>query len=590
MHKQNGHSQHTWSNYESVLLQYKQEICSLIQPAYEAALRVQELEKDKAAVAENCKSVKGSIREYFSQLAAELEKREDAIMKMADHYAEKKMEQLQNHCDQLKKDQTELLQIMQKIESQMEEDSVDLLTSKDNIKTKMVAHCNTIRAALPAKDVDTFIELKVESRVPTDTLGHLALCHRNPFSTIQKFVKSTDMNHFHFDQPSEPGCVSPPSTSQCEKQSLRRLDPAMPTATSGHFKNTPLPPVPVEQKAAKAREAVLSSNVADKCSHHKKSSENDPYATVSPFRTRASFRSRKQSNLMQPLQVIDLQNINVQPSGISCTKYGNLVVTDADGKCLHILDDGEVLRTIGPPDFMFGKPVALAIDSTSNIIVLDQETKTVYKFRLDGDLVFSFSTKPRRGPEKPWDIAISPDEGNAIYVSDWNRKRVYIYESETGNKIRSIKGFYKREKKDEFVRFSHPAGIAFDRGGRLMITDRGERCVWCINTDLEGDELIMKIGEGHLQNPYSIAVSHDGKIVVTESESDCVSVFGEGGELLHYFGGPGLMEGQLCRPRHVFVDDNMDDKMKIYVADTQNKRVQIFALPKETRIYENQIL
>ena len=114
-----------------------------------------------------------------------------------------------------------------------------------------------------------------------------------------------------------------------------------------------------------------------------------------------------------------------------------------------------------------------------------------------------------------------------------------------------------------------------------MIADRGERCVWCINT--EGDELIMKIGEGHLQNPYSIAVSQDGKIFVTESESDCVSVFSEVGELLYYFGGPGLMEGQLCRPHHVFVDDNM----KIYVADTQNKRVQIFALPEETRIYEN---
>ena len=117
-----------------------------------------------------------------------------------------------------------------------------------------------------------------------------------------------------------------------------------------------------------------------------------------------------------------------------------------------------------------------------------------------------------------------------------------------------------------------------------MITDRGERCVWCINT--EGDELIKKIGEGHLQNPYGIAVSQDGKIFVTESESNCVSVFSEDGELLHYFGGTGLREGLLCRPHHVFVDDNM----KIYVADTQNKRVQIFELPEETRVCENQII
>ena len=623
MNKQNGHSQHTWKNYEFVLLQHKEEIRSLIQPAYEAAQSahnaMEELEKGKEAVEENRNSVKDRVHEYFSQLRAELKKREDTIVEMADCYAEEKKKQLQKHCDQLKKDQTELLQTIKTIESQMEEDSVELLTGKNSIETKVAAHRNAIHAALPTKDVDT--SMKVDSQVPTDTRGYLALCQRNPPSTIQKFVISmeSDMDHLQLDQPSEfmqSGCASSSSTSQCDKLPLRpstpsatskktplppvpamqgttsqSLKPSMPSATS---KNTPLPPVPAGQGAAKASvaKAVLPSNFADKCSDNTKNmkqevvdcagSENDPYSTLSHFQTTVS-RSRK-PNFMQPLQVIDLQNINVQPSGISCTKYGNLIITDADSKCLHILDNGEVLHTIGSPDFMFRNPVALAIDSTNNIIVLDQETKTVYKIRLDGNLVFSFSTKPRKGPEKPWDIAISPDEGNAIYISDWSRKRVYIYDSMTGNKIRSIKGFYKREKKDEFVKFLRPAGIAFDRGGRLMIADRGERCVWCINT--EGDELIMKIGKGHLQNPYSIAVSQDGKIFVTESESDCVSVFSKDGELLHYFGGSGLMEGQLYRPRHVLVDDYT----KIYVADMHNKRVQIFALPEETRTYENQIL
>ena len=337
------------------------------------------------------------------------------------------------------------------------------------------------------------------------------------------------------------------------------------------------PPVPVEPRAAEASVARgddLCSNFADKSGYN---------TNVQQWRVpRKQSISTAEPKLMLPLHVIDLQNKNVQPSGIVCTHtFGNQVIIDTNSKCLHILDNREIFHTIGPPELTFKKPVALAIDSTNNIFVLDQETKTVYKLRLNGDLIFSFSTKPRRGPEKTWDIAISPD--NAIYISDWGRRRVYIYDGKTGNKIRSIKGcyVYQSEKKDEFVRFSHPAGIAFDRGGRLMITDRGERCVWCINT--EGDELIKKIGEGHLQNPYGIAVSQDGKIFVTESESDCVSVFSEDGELLHYFGGTGLREDLLCRPHHVFVDDNM----KIYVADTQNKRVQIFALPEETRVYEN---
>ena len=413
-HKQNEHSQHKWDNYDSLLLQYKEEIRGSIQPAYEAAQRahsvMQELEVNEAAVVHNCCSVKGRVHEYFSQLAVELKERENTIMKMADRYAEEKMEQLQQDRNQLKKDQTALLQNIQKIETQMQEDSIVLLTGKDSIKTKMIAHRNSIRTALPkTEDVDTFIELKVESQVPIDTLGHLVLCQRNPHSgssTVHKFVKSTDMDLFHLASGSargglahmQSGCASPiPTNDTCEQLSPKRLDPAMPTTTSCRSKNMPLSPVPVGPRAAEAsvaREDDLCSNFADK----------------SGYNTNVQQQSvpRKQSaepKLMLPLHVIDLQNKNVQPSGIVCTHtFGNQVIIDTNSKCLHFLDNGNIFHTIGPPELMFKKPVALTIDSSNNIFVLDQETKTVYKFRLNGDLIFSFSTKPRRGPEKPWDI------------------------------------------------------------------------------------------------------------------------------------------------------------------------------------------
>ena len=277
--------------------------------------------------------------------------------------------------------------------------------------------------------------------------------------------------------------------------------------------------------------------------------------------------------------VVDLHNTDAHVFGIVCTHHGNVAVTDTNNRCIWILDEQrEIIQSIGPPDIRFAKPVALTTDTANNLYVLDQESKMFHKFSLNGDCLFSFPTKSRKAPEKPWDIAVSPD--NTIYISDWSRRRVYVYDGQNGEKIRSIRGCYRRGKKDEFVEFSRPAGITFDLGGRLMIADRGERCVWCINT--EGDEFIKKIGDGHIQHPYGIAVAKDGKIVVTESESDCVSVFGDNGKLLHYFGGTGTEEGQLCRPHHVFVDTNM----KIYIADTQNKRVQIFLLPEET-LYQN---
>ena len=202
------HKQHEWDNYDSVLSQYKDELRWSIQPAYEAAQSaceaVQELKKNMEMVTENVESVKGKVREYFSQLVGEIQAREQTLMSMADRYTEVKMESLQRLHDQLSKGQSSLLHNIQKIETDMQEDSVELLTEKDSIKAKMVLHRNTIRSALPqTDDVDTFIELKTESQIPVATLGHLVFCQRNPRSgmvaTVRNFVESADMKHIHLD-------------------------------------------------------------------------------------------------------------------------------------------------------------------------------------------------------------------------------------------------------------------------------------------------------------------------------------------------------------------------------------------------------
>ena len=625
---------HNWDNFDTVLFTYKEELRGSVQPAYEAAQcahsAMQELDKDKGAVAMNRDAVKGKIREHFSQLTARLQHREETLLKMVDRYTEVKTEKLQQHYDQLQKGHSSLLQSIKDIEMQMQEDSIKLLTGKDDIKYKMALHRNTIRRAVPkSEDVDSFIEMKWESQIPVDTLGSLVFCQKSPrtglVSTVRNFVETKDMEHIHLDlaRPSEDAFEVPeymqlryarPTDDVYEELAPARLNTGAVPSDGKQFSprcpkssHPPLPPEPTT-----ADDCALYSEVTDDASLHQSSSggqklgkshdsEEDPYDTIPAFRSfsLSSPHSRVSSpkfltlprdtsvpttrpDLLQPLQVIDLKNHNVQASGIACTHiFSNIVITDTGNQCLQMLHEGRILQSVGQPDINFQKPVALAISNTNHIFVLDQGSKVIYKLRLDGQLLFSFSTKPRRGPQKPWDIAISLDDG--VYISDWSKKRVYVYSGTDGKKIRSIKGCYKRGQKDEYVGFSRPAGITFDRGGRLMITDRGEKCVWCIN--VEGDELIRKIGEDHLHSPYGIAIMKDGKMVVTESELDCVSVFAEDGDLLHYFGGTGSGEGQFCRPHHVFVDENE----KIYVADKENKRIQIFALPEETGIYQNLI-
>ena len=353
--------------------------------------------------------------------------------------------------------------------------------------------------------------------------------------------------------------------------------------------SVPLPPTPSEDK---------DRGQENEEEHYSEPVDNeDPYETIPAqrgavyrhfshrprlSRPRLSSIPSTRPDFIKPIQVINLQNSDVHPSGIACTYlYRHLYITDTNNMCLHMLHEGEILESVKGTEerngclIKFEKPVAVAL-SENHAYVLEQESSTAlfHKFTLNGHFVFTSLRRARhKGPLKPWGIATTKE--GKIYVSDWKKRQIYVYDSANGKKIRSIKGcIILRGRKEEFVQFQRPAGIAVDRGDRLMVADRGERCVWCINTD--GDELIKKLGEDHLQNPYGIGVTKDGRVVVTESESDCVSVFGEDGELLQYFGGSGSNEGQFCRPHHVFVDDSD----RVFVADKENRRIQIFQLPE----------
>jgi DNA-binding beta-propeller fold protein YncE len=72
-------------------------------------------------------------------------------------------------------------------------------------------------------------------------------------------------------------------------------------------------------------------------------------------------------------------------------------------------------------------------------------------------------------------------------------------------------------------------------------------------------------------------VDSHGNIYVVDALHDVVQIFQSGGQLLLSFCGPGSDRGELWLPSGIAIDD--DDN--IYVADTYNKRLQVFQLIKE---------
>jgi DNA-binding beta-propeller fold protein YncE len=80
----------------------------------------------------------------------------------------------------------------------------------------------------------------------------------------------------------------------------------------------------------------------------------------------------------------------------------------------------------------------------------------------------------------------------------------------------------------------------------------------------------IKIIDG-VEAPWGVAVNQRGEIIVSETSSNCLSIFSSAGEIFRSFGSQGSKQGQFDRIRGVAVDDADN----IYVADG-NHRIQKF--------------
>ncbi|XP_031427561.1 tripartite motif-containing protein 3b isoform X1 [Clupea harengus] len=92
------------------------------------------------------------------------------------------------------------------------------------------------------------------------------------------------------------------------------------------------------------------------------------------------------------------------------------------------------------------------------------------------------------------------------------------------------------------------------------------------------DELIYRVGtrgreKGEFTNLQGISASSNGRVVVADSNNQCIQLFTNDGQFKMRFGVRGRSPGQLQRPTGVTVDMNGD----IIVADYDNRWISIFS-------------
>jgi DNA-binding beta-propeller fold protein YncE len=238
-----------------------------------------------------------------------------------------------------------------------------------------------------------------------------------------------------------------------------------------------------------------------------------------------------------------------------------VVVADPGLRAVHLFDlsaqSYSLITTSGDDVLLSPVGVALAAD---RIYVADSGLGKVLAFDREGGALETVATLKR-----PTGVALDPESGR-LYVADAVMHRISVFD-ETGTPL-----FDFGSRGNDRGQVNYPTHL-FLRAGRLYVNDTMNFRLQVF--DLEG-RLLSSFGShgdgsGDFAQPKGIGVDREGHVYVVDAIFDRVQVFDQDGRFLLAFGRSGQNVGTFWLPGGLFVADD-----RIYVADSYNRRVQVF--------------
>ena len=218
-----------------------------------------------------------------------------------------------------------------------------------------------------------------------------------------------------------------------------------------------------------------------------------------------------------------------------------------------------------PPGTDITAPSGVAVDSQDRVYVFQRQGPPVLVFGKDGHFVESWHR--RNGlPADAHHIHVGPDD--VVYLTDRDSHMVLAYDTE-GEMLWSLG---TRDEAALQAPFNHPADACVAPSGEIFVADGyGNSSVHRFSADGEhiGSFGSPGRGPGQFVVPHSVRVSQDGRVYVADRENHRVQVFSTEGEFLSEW-------TDFKCPMGVHIDANQ----VVYVTD-QIPRISIYTLDGE---------
>lgn len=286
----------------------------------------------------------------------------------------------------------------------------------------------------------------------------------------------------------------------------------------------------------------------------------------------SACEARLESKLFDRAIVLSSRGVGIgevnKPRSLTCDTNGNVYVVDMTGRVQKFSPEGRYISHWQMPETDLGKPKGMGRDHDGNIIVVEPHYQRVNHFTTDGKLVAQWGCRGTNEGCFMLPRGIAENSKHEIFVSEYmgaervQRFQVSNLQSEVAN-----------------VSHPHPASstnwpyTSVDKP-LTTIADRGTSDSAAAHRETQLLQVIGRAGTGpgEFNRAEGVCVDAQDRLYVADSCNHRIQIFAPDGKFLREFGHAGTKLGELSYPYDVAVDHAGN----IFVCEFGNSRIQVF--------------
>lgn len=255
------------------------------------------------------------------------------------------------------------------------------------------------------------------------------------------------------------------------------------------------------------------------------------------------------------------------PEGVACDESGAIVVADTGNARLvtytwkeGVLDGGIAVKI---PQLQY--PTRVQIDAKGNVYVLERRTRRILRLDVKGE--YAGFVEPKGATTSPVIVsAFRVDAADNLHVLDVAAGRVLTVaaDGKVGRELPLPKGALGI------------TDLAVDSTGRLYVVDAVTATVFSADAGAKEFTPLSKSLKEMISFPTYVAPDNRGRLYVVDMHGNAVVKLGVDGSFQGRELAMGWADGALYYPGQLCVTAAGD----VVIADRNNNRVQIFALPR----------